>query len=124
MEIDRPLVAYARRMTGYKRPELLFSDLERLREISRRTPFQIVVAGKAHPRDEGGKAMIERVSRAMRTLGAEIPCAFLPDYNMDLAKRLVAGADVWLNTPLQPDCPCGEGEWAGAARRPTSRAGD
>jgi glycogen phosphorylase len=102
MQADRPLIAYARRMTGYKRPDLIFSDLERLRRINRDTPFQLVAAGKAHPRDGGGRAMIETIHRAMRAVGDEIPCAFLPGYDMALAQVLVAGADVWLNTPLPP----------------------
>jgi glycogen phosphorylase len=102
MQVGLPLIAYARRMTGYKRPDLIFADLERLRQINRRTPFQLVVAGKAHPRDDGGNAMIEAIHRAMRALGDEVPCAFLPNYDMGVAHVLVAGADVWLNTPLPP----------------------
>jgi starch phosphorylase len=55
LDPDRPTIGFARRMTGYKRPDLLFADLEKLQAINERLPFQIVVAGKAHPRDEGGK---------------------------------------------------------------------
>jgi len=99
---DVPLMAFARRMTGYKRPDLLFTDVERLRAISRGQPFQLVMAGKAHPRDEGGKALIAEIHAHMRSLAGDIPMAFLPNYDMALAKKLVAGADVWLNTPLPP----------------------
>ena len=60
------------------------------------------MAGKAHPRDEGGKALIHEIHGHMRQLAGEIPMAFLPNYDMALAKPLVAGADVWLNTPLPP----------------------
>jgi glycogen phosphorylase len=102
LQADRPLIEYARRMTGYKRPDMIFADLERLLQINRRTSFQLVVSGKAHSRDDGGKAMIETIHRAMRDIGEEIPCAFLPGYDMALAQVLVAGADVWLNTPLPP----------------------
>ena len=63
LDPELPLLGFARRMTGYKRPELLFTDLERLRRIARRWPFQIVIAGKAHPRDEDGKSLIERLHR-------------------------------------------------------------
>ena len=102
MRPDLPLIAFARRMTGYKRPDLLFADIERLRTVHRARPFQLVMAGKAHPRDEGGKALIHEIHGHMRQLTGEIPMAFLPNYDMALAKLLVAGADVWLNTPLPP----------------------
>ena len=97
-----PILGFARRMTAYKRPDLLFTDLERLQAIARTHPFQIVLAGKAHPRDEGGKRLIEHLHALMRQLEGVVPIAFLPDYDMDNARALVAGADVWLNTPLRP----------------------
>ncbi len=102
MHPDLPLIAFARRMTGYKRPDLLFTDVERLQAIHRAWPFQLVIAGKAHPKDEGGKVLIHEIHRHMRSLAGEIPIAFLPNYDMALAKLLVAGADIWLNTPLPP----------------------
>lgn len=94
-------LGFARRMTGYKRPDLLFSDLERLKHIAQQTPLQIVLAGKAHPRDEGGKGLIERLHRHVRELPS-IRIAYLPNYDMTIARVLVAGVDVWLNTPLPP----------------------
>jgi starch phosphorylase len=99
---DVPIVAFARRMTGYKRPDLLFSDLNRLRAIARKHPFQIVLAGKAHPKDKEGKAAIKRIHRHARALGRTLPVAFLPGYDMRIAKLLVSGADVWLNNPVPP----------------------
>ncbi|MGE0116012.1 MAG: alpha-glucan family phosphorylase [Steroidobacteraceae bacterium] len=99
---DIPVIGFARRMTGYKRPGLLFSDLERLRRIAQRWPFQIVLAGKAHPKDGQGKYLIETLHRHMRELRDVIPIAFLPDYDLDMARAMVAGADVWLNTPQRP----------------------
>ncbi|MFZ5574867.1 MAG: alpha-glucan family phosphorylase [Pseudomonadota bacterium] len=102
MDPNRPILGFARRMTAYKRPDLLFSDLDRLRRLARAHPFQIVMAGKAHPRDLAGKALIETLHAHMRELAGEIPMAFLPDYDMDLALSLVSGSDVWLNTPLRP----------------------
>ncbi len=99
---ERPILGFARRMTAYKRPDLLFSDLARLRALAGERPFQIVMAGKAHPRDEAGKRLIEMLHAHMRELEADIPMAFLPDYDMALALLMVSGSDVWLNTPLRP----------------------
>jgi starch phosphorylase len=96
------ILGFARRMTAYKRPDLLFSDLERLKAIAGRYPFQIVLAGKAHPRDEGGKSLIQLLHAHMRDLAGAIPVVFLPDYDMALALTMVSGVDVWLNTPLRP----------------------
>ena len=102
LDPERPIIGFARRMTAYKRPDLMFSDLERLRTIARRHPFQLVLAGKAHPRDGAGKQMIEDIHRRLRTLDGTLPGAFLPNYDMDVALDLVSGSDVWLNTPLRP----------------------
>jgi len=97
-----PILGFARRITAYKRPEMLFSDLERLRAIARGRSFQIVLAGKAHPRDGNGKELIAALHGHARALVDVVPVAYLPDYNMALARTLVAGADVWLNTPQPP----------------------
>ena len=99
---DLPILGFARRMAAYKRPDLLFSDPERLRAIARSHPFQIVLAGKAHPNDESGKLMIEQIYAHARALADTIPVIYLPDYDLALAQTLTAGADVWLNTPLPP----------------------
>ena len=97
-----PLLGFARRMTAYKRPDLIFTDLQRLRAIAREHPFQIVLAGKAHPRDDGGKWLIEQLHAYARNLADAIRVVYLPNYDVDLARLLVAGADIWLNTPLPP----------------------
>ncbi len=102
LNAEVPILGFARRMTAYKRPDLLFTDLERLREISRQQPFQVVLAGKAHPQDEGGKRLIETLHRHIAELADVIPVAFLPDYDMEIARTMVAGVDIWLNTPLRP----------------------
>ena len=102
MKLDVPLLGFARRMTGYKRPELLFHDIEQLAAIARDRPFQVVLAGKAHPRDEHGRHLIEEINGHIRQLSNTIPMAFLPNYDMAMAATLVAGCDVWLNTPLPP----------------------
>jgi starch phosphorylase len=99
---DQPILAFARRMTGYKRPDLLFTDLDRLRAIAARQPFQLVLAGKAHPQDRDGKALIKLIHSHARELAKAIPIVFLPGYDMTLAKALVSGADIWLNTPVPP----------------------
>lgn len=96
-------IGFARRATPYKRSDLLFHDIERLGAIAQRVgSVQLVWAGKAHPRDEGGKALIRRVHEAFRQLGAEVRGVYLPDYDMHLGGLITAGVDVWLNTPLPP----------------------
>jgi glycogen phosphorylase len=95
-------LGFARRMTAYKRPDLLFSDLDRLRSIAQERSMQVVLAGKAHPRDTDGKRLIADLHRYAAELGSTLPVVFLPDYDMALAQLLVAGVDVWVNTPLPP----------------------
>lgn len=97
-----PWIGFARRMTLYKRPDLLFTDLERLRAIARRRPFAVILAGKAHPQDEPGKRLIALLHAHARELAPDLPVLFLPDYDTRLARLLVAGVDVWLNTPQRP----------------------
>lgn len=94
-------LGFARRSTGYKRGGLLLSDLERLRALGRGR-LQLVFAGKAHPHDAEGKALIQRIVACGRALGEDVPLVYLPDYDMAQARVLVAGVDVWLNTPLRP----------------------
>jgi len=96
------ILGFARRMTAYKRPDLLFSDLNRLRAIAGKAPFQIVLAGKAHPHDAEGKRLIEQLHAHIHELAPDIRMAYLPNYDMDTALAMVAGVDVWLNTPLPP----------------------
>jgi len=101
-DAEIPLLGYARRMTAYKRPELLFSNLPRLKEIAAAQPFQLLFAGLAHPSDGGGQLAISALGRQIDDLDGAIPAAFLPGYDLDLASLLVAGCDIWLNTPLPP----------------------
>jgi starch phosphorylase len=102
LDPQRPIIGFARRMTAYKRPLLLFREPARLAAIAARHPFQVVLAGKAHPRDEGGKEAIRQLHTLLRELPSSLRAVFLPDHDMALAKTLVGGADVWLNTPLPP----------------------
>jgi starch phosphorylase len=97
-----PIIGFARRMTAYKRPELLFSDLAKLAAIHDRHPFQVVLAGKAHPHDAAGKQHIEAIHRHIATLEGRIRVCYLAGYDMTLAKSLVSGVDIWLNTPVPP----------------------
>jgi starch phosphorylase len=92
---------FARRATAYKRADLLFSDLERLKAIGK-GKIQIIYAGKAHPNDQPGKALIERIFDFKEKLKDDIPMVYLANYDMELALKLVSGVDVWLNTPLRP----------------------
>jgi len=94
-------IGFARRATSYKRADLLFEDIERLAAIGD-GQLQVVYAGKAHPRDEPGKKLIERIFRFARELRDRVRVVYLPDYNMKTALTLVSGVDLWLNTPLRP----------------------
>ena len=102
LDASLPLVGFARRMTQYKRPELFFTDVERLKAIAARAPFQAVFAGKAHPRDDMGKRAIEDLHQHIRELKSTIRMAYLPNYTLRTAAALVAGTDLWLNTPQPP----------------------
>ena len=96
-------IGFARRATGYKRANLLFSDIERLRHIVRNVgPLQIIYSGKAHPRDESGKEIIRSIFRAAEELKDSLRVVYLEEYDMDLAKFLISGVDLWLNTPQKP----------------------
>ena len=96
-------LGFARRATAYKRPDLLFHAPERLRGLAREHGgLQIVFAGKAHPRDESGKALIQRIVQWGRDLGPEVKVAYLANYDLAMAVLRTAGVDVWLNTPLPP----------------------
>jgi starch phosphorylase len=96
-------IGFARRATGYKRGDLIFSDLERLRRIVARVgPVQVVYSGKAHPRDTTGKQIIEQIFAASRELADTIKVTYVEDYDMAVAKFLCSGVDLWLNNPQKP----------------------
>jgi starch phosphorylase len=102
LHVSVPILGFARRMTAYKRPDLIFSDLQRLQAIAQNLPFQIVLAGKAHPRDDAGKRLIEVLHADIRQLRGAISVVYLPDYDMATALEMVSGTDAWVNTPLRP----------------------
>ncbi|MET0690476.1 MAG: alpha-glucan family phosphorylase [Candidatus Binatia bacterium] len=96
-------LGFARRATGYKRGDLIFTDHERIQQIARQVgPIQFIYAGKAHPRDEGGKAIIRHIFEAAAALADDVRIIYLENYDMALGKLLCSGVDVWLNTPLRP----------------------
>ena len=97
-------IGFARRFATYKRADLIFRDVDRLRSIlvNPRCPAQLIFAGKAHPADEPGKEMLQRVYAFTRDPAFEGRIAFLEDYEMHLAHRLVQGVDLWLNLPRLP----------------------
>jgi len=97
-------IGFARRFATYKRANLLFQDYERLLRIvtNEKHPVQIVFAGKAHPADEPGKLLIQEVYRKVKDARNGGRLVFLDDYDMDMARYLVQGVDVWLNTPRRP----------------------
>ncbi|HDM66848.1 MAG TPA: alpha-glucan family phosphorylase, partial [Thermoplasmatales archaeon] len=97
-------IGFARRATAYKRPDLLISDVNRLIHIAEKVgPMQIIYAGKAHPKDYAGKEMIKKIYNTMKNLNTDkVKMTFIPDYNMSIAKMMVAGVDLWLNTPRRP----------------------
>ncbi len=97
-------IGLARRATPYKQTTLLFSDLDRLTSIARSAgPIQVLFAGKAHPRDVEGKALIARVVEVSKEVSGALEVVFLEQYDLRLAALLVAGTDVWLNTPVKPN---------------------
>ena len=104
MKAENLIIGFGRRFATYKRAHLLFTDLERLDKIvnNPRYPVQFLFTGKAHPADGGGQGLIRRIieiSRMPQFLGKII---FLENYDMRLAKRLISGVDIWLNTPTRP----------------------
>jgi starch phosphorylase len=110
-------IGFARRFAGYKRATLILHDIERLKKMlfDPWRPVQLVFAGKAHPADDGGKALIQQVYRLAKDPAFGGRIAFVEDYDMHIARYLVQGVDIWLNNPLAPLEACGtSGEKAGA----------
>src|SRR6201984_2497940 len=103
LDPDVITIGFARRATGYKRADLILSDLDRLRQIAKDAgQFQIIYAGKAHPNDAGGKDIIRRIYKAKKALRKSVPTVFLDDYNLELGRKMTSGVDLWLNTPQFP----------------------
>ena len=98
---DRLTIGFARRFATYKRANLVFKDLERLRAIGARK-IQFVFSGKAHPRDQGGKQLIRDIFESAHQIADEIPVAFIENYDMQTGLMMTSGVDIWLNNPIRP----------------------
>lgn len=110
-------IGFARRFAPYKRAGLLFRDSDRLLRMlsDKRRPVQFIFAGKAHPRDQQGKELIKMVVHQSRLEGFQRKLVFLEDYDINVARYLVQGVDVWLNTPRRPMEACGTSGMKAAA---------
>jgi starch phosphorylase len=97
-------IGFARRFATYKRASLMITDRDRIKSIlyHPERPVQIVIAGKSHPRDDGGKRIIQDLVQFMSSGGARTRMVFLEDYDMRVARQLVQGVDLWLNNPRRP----------------------
>jgi starch phosphorylase len=103
MDADVLTIGFARRAATYKRADLLFHDLTRLKAIATTAgPFQVVYAGKAHPADQGGKELIQRIIQTRDAVRSDVRVAYLGNYDIALGRLLTAGPDLWLNTPEVP----------------------
>ncbi len=104
LDLDTLTIGFARRFATYKRGDLIFSDLDRIAHLIQnpRHPVQLVFAGKAHPRDEEGKKLIQRIAQIARDPRFRGRVAFIEDYDINVARHLVQGVDLWLNNPRRP----------------------
>jgi starch phosphorylase len=103
MDVDVLTLGFARRATAYKRLDLLFQDIERLQQLAARAGgLQVIYAGKAHPQDQQGKELIQRIYAVKDLLKNDVKIAYLANYDIALGALLTAGVDVWLNTPQPP----------------------
>ncbi len=102
MDEDVLTIGFARRATAYKRATMIFSDIEKLKEVKSQGRIQLIFAGKAHPKDEVGKSLIKEIYQYIDRLKGELNIVYLENYNMEIAAKLTSGVDVWLNTPLPP----------------------
>jgi len=103
MNYDDFTIGFARRQTAYKRPELVISDSERLKQIAKKAgPIQIIYAGKAHPKDGSGKDSIRKIFEVMKTIQDKVKIAYIHNYDMTIGKMMTSGVDIWLNTPRRP----------------------
>jgi glycogen phosphorylase len=103
MDYDTFTIGFARRATPYKRMHLVFSDIERLKRIAREVgKIQFIFAGKAHPKDWPGKELIKRIFAVSNQLKDDVKIVYLVNYDMEIAKILISGVDLWLNTPQRP----------------------
>ncbi len=101
LDPEKLTIGFARRFATYKRADLMFKDVKRLVDICS-GQVQFVFSGKAHPNDEEGKAMLQRIYQIAKEINSVVPIVFLENYDMELAHLMTSGCDLWLNTPLRP----------------------
>ena len=104
LDPDTLTIGFARRFATYKRANLIFKDMDRLTKIltNPNKPVQMIIAGKAHPLDTQGKEVIQAIIHRIREYKLEKHVVFLEDYDMEVARMMVKGCDVWLNNPIRP----------------------
>jgi starch phosphorylase len=104
VELDENVftIGFARRAAEYKRADLLFEDPDALAKLAAKFPIQLVFSGKAHPKDFGGKKLIENVFTAAQALGDRVKIVYVPNYDMVLGRAICSGVDIWLNNPVKP----------------------
>ena len=103
LDVNLFTIGFARRAAAYKRADLIFQDVERLKKIAATTGrFQLIFSGKAHPQDEPGKELIQRIFQAREALKGQVPVVYLENYDMEIARAMTAGVDLWLNNPQPP----------------------
>jgi starch phosphorylase len=102
MDYETLTIGFARRVTGYKRANLIFSDCDRLKKVNQKGNIQIIFAGNPHHKDEQGRLIIKFLSNCINQLKNEIDIVYLEDYDIEIAAKLIPGVDIWLNTPLPP----------------------
>lgn len=117
LRTDVLTLAWSRRLTQYKRPELLISDINRLKSIvsNSKYPVQILIAGKSHPKDTIGKQILQKLNQSFENDDFNNKIEIIPGYNWQLARRMVSGADIWLNTPFRYEEACGTSGMKAAA---------
>lgn len=101
LDADILTIGFARRAATYKRADLVFTDIKRLIELGA-GKIQFIFSGKAHPHDEPGKDILQKIYNISKELGRSMPVVFLENYNMGPAKLITSGVDLWLNTPIRP----------------------
>jgi starch phosphorylase len=103
LKTEAMIITWARRFATYKRPKTLFEDIEELKRLvtHSKQPIQVLMAGKAHPEDTEGQGLIEQIHQEILRTGLTDKIVFVPNYSLGLAKFLVSGSDLWLNTPIR-----------------------
>ncbi|MBQ9903640.1 MAG: alpha-glucan family phosphorylase [Synergistaceae bacterium] len=102
LDPDVLTLGFARRAATYKRADLILTDVERLKKIAGKNKVQFIFAGKSHPKDDGGKRLLQRIRQASKQLKDSVTIVFIDNYNMEIASLLTQGVDVWLNNPIRP----------------------